>query len=199
MALTSTLRKCLKAEKKTNSESNELTAKVDKCPVEKKSIPPDTRRRRRGESSSCASRKRRRNAEDSGYTSKLEGNEEEKSGNKADQEDVAVVDLCFTSNGSYEARADSKQGPSSVEMVHVALETSISENQDISWCDEASLKQPDSKRRRESCVEAMSFSFSQALISETCPFTQPLGSDGHSQDYERESALTRALQPGAGQ
>ena len=36
-------------------------------------------------------------------------------------------------------------------------------------------------RRRESCDEAMSFSFSQALISETCPFTQPLGSDGHSQ------------------
>ena len=35
--------------------------------------------------------------------------------------------------------------------------------------------------RKESCVEAMSFSFSQALISETCPFTQPLGSDGHSQ------------------
>ena len=36
-------------------------------------------------------------------------------------------------------------------------------------------------RRRESCVDAMSFSFSQALISETCPFTQPVGSDGHSQ------------------
>ena len=36
-------------------------------------------------------------------------------------------------------------------------------------------------RRRESCVDAMSFSFSQALISETCPFTQPVGGDGHSQ------------------
>ena len=111
--------KMFKSRRKTNSESNELTCGVDKCPVEKKyqKIPPDTRRRRKGESSLCASRKRRRNAEDSGYTSKLEGNEEEKSGNKADQEDVAVVDLCFTSNGSYEASANLKQGSSSVEMV----------------------------------------------------------------------------------
>ena len=106
-----------KSRRKTRSESNELTCGVDKCPVEKKWIPPDTRRRGRGESSLCASRKRRRNAEDSGYTSKLEGNEEERSGNKAHQEDVAVVDLCFTSNSSYEASADSKQGSSSVEMV----------------------------------------------------------------------------------
>jgi len=143
--------KMFKSRRKTRSESNELTCGVDKCPVEKKWIPPDTRRRGRGESSLCASRKRRRNAEDSGYTSKLEGNEEEKSGDKAHQEDVAVVDLCFTSNSSYEASADSKQGSSSVEMVgevHVALETSISDNQDISWCDEGSLKQPDSKRPR---------------------------------------------------
>ena len=28
----------------------------------------------------------------------------------------------------------------------MALETSISDNQDISWCEEASQKQPDSKR-----------------------------------------------------
>ena len=109
--------KMFKSRRKTNSESNELTCGVDKCPVEKKSTPPATRRRRRGESSLCASRKRRRNAEDSGYTSKLEGNEEEKSGDKAHQEDVAVVDLCFTSNSSYEASADPKQGSSSVEMV----------------------------------------------------------------------------------
>ena len=106
-----------KSRRKTKSVSNELTCGVDKCPVEKKSIPPDTRRSRRGESSLCASRKRRRNAEDSGYTSKLEGNKEEKSGDKAHKEDVAVVDLCCTSNSSYEASADSKQGSSSVEMV----------------------------------------------------------------------------------
>jgi len=37
----------------------------------------------------------------------------------------------------------------------------------------------------------MSFSFSQALISETCPLTQPMGSDGQSQDYERESQLSQ--------
>ena len=40
-----------------------------------------------------------------------------KSENVAHQEDVAVVDLCFTSNSSYDASADSKQGSSSVEMV----------------------------------------------------------------------------------
>ena len=109
--------KMFKSRRKTKSESNELTCGVDKCPVEKKAILPDTRRRRRGDSSLYASRKRRRNAEDSGYTSKLEGNEEEKSGNKAHQEDVAVVDFCCTSNSSYEASTDSKQGSSSVEMV----------------------------------------------------------------------------------
>jgi len=37
----------------------------------------------------------------------------------------------------------------------------------------------------------MSFSFSQALISETCPLTQPMGSDGRSQEYERESQLSQ--------
>jgi len=37
----------------------------------------------------------------------------------------------------------------------------------------------------------MSFSFSQALISETCPLTQPMGSDGQSQEYERESQLSQ--------
>jgi len=37
----------------------------------------------------------------------------------------------------------------------------------------------------------MSFSFSQALISETCPLTQPMGSDGQSQEYERENQLSQ--------
>ena len=40
-----------------------------------------------------------------------------KSENVAHQEDVAVVDLCCTSNSSYDASADSKQGFSSIEMV----------------------------------------------------------------------------------
>ena len=109
--------KMFKSRRKATSESKTLRIGVDKYPVEKKSIPADTRGRRRGDSSLYASRKRRRNAEDSGYTSKLERNEEEKSGNKAHQEDVAVVDLCFTINSSYDASADSKQGSSSVEMV----------------------------------------------------------------------------------
>ena len=60
----------------------------------------------------------------------------------------------------------------------------------------------------------MSFSFSQALLSETCPLTQPMGSDGHSQGTihqpflepffssfieglrEGEPALAGAVQPG---
>ena len=109
--------KMFKSRRKATSESKTLRIGVDKYPVEKKSIAPDTRRKRRGESSFFTSRKRRRDAEDSGYTSKLEENEEEKSENMAHQEDVAVVDLCFTSNSSYDASADSKQGSSSVEMV----------------------------------------------------------------------------------
>ena len=47
--------------------------------------------------------------------------------------------------------------------------------------------------RKESCVEAMSFSFSQALISETCPFTQPLGSDGHSQVLKKTLDFLRLV------
>ena len=109
--------KMFKSRRKKNSESKELRSGVDKCSVEKKLIPPDTRRRGGGGSSFFTSRKRRGDAEDSGYTSKLESNEEEKSENMAHQEDVAVVDLCCTSNSSYEASADSKQGSSSVEMV----------------------------------------------------------------------------------
>ena len=81
-----------KSRRKATSEPKKLRIKVDKCPVEK----VDTTWRR-GESSFFTSRKRRRDAEDSGYTSKLEENEEEKSENMAHQEDVAVVDLCFTS------------------------------------------------------------------------------------------------------
>ena len=69
--------KMFKSRRKATSESKKLRIGVDKYPVEKKSIPPDTRRR--GESSFFTSRKRRRDAEDSGYTSKLEENEEEKS------------------------------------------------------------------------------------------------------------------------
>ena len=43
-------------------------------------------------------------------------------------------------------------------------------------------------------IGTMSFSFSQALISETCPLTQPMGSDGQSQvkDYQK-SYLERQL------
>ena len=106
--------KMFKSRRKKNSESKELRSGVDKCSVEKKSIPPETRRRRRGGSSFFTIRKRKRDAEDSGYTSKLESNEEE---NMAHQEDVAVVDLCCTSDSSYEASSDLKQGSSSVEMV----------------------------------------------------------------------------------
>ena len=109
--------KMFKSRRKKNSESKELRSGVDKCSVEKKLIPPDTRRMGGGGSSFFTSRKRRGDAEDSGYTSKLESNEEEKIENIAHQEDVAVVDLCCTSNSSYEASADLKQGSSSVEMV----------------------------------------------------------------------------------
>ena len=104
--------KMFKSRRKKNLESKELRSGVNKCSVEKKSTPPDTRRRRGGGSYFFTSRKRKRDAEDSGYTSKLESNEEEKSENMAHQEDVAVVDLCCTSNSSYEASADSKQGSS---------------------------------------------------------------------------------------
>ena len=41
-------------------------------------------------------------------------------------------------------------------------------------------------------IGTMSFSFSQALISETCPLTQPMGSDGQSQvKYYQKSCLER--------
>ena len=56
----------------------------------------------------------------------------------------------------------------------MALETSISDNQDISWCEEASQKQPDSKRLVISMldiahVRLFVFSFSDVeLVSNEC-------------------------------
>ena len=129
-----------------------------------------------------------------------------KSENVAHQEDVAVVDLCCTSNSSYDASADSKQGSSSVDMVgevrlfipfplvfqnickfsnqvQVALETSILDNQDISWCEEASQKQPDSKRLvinmlNIAHVRLFVFSFGDVeLVSNECAEMNLIGNE----------------------
>ena len=40
-------------------------------------------------------------------------------------------------------------------------------------------------------IGTMSFSFSQALISETCPLTQPMGSDGQSQVKYYQNLVSR--------
>ena len=65
----------------------------------------------------------------------------------------------------------------------MALETSISDNQDISWCDEASLKQPDSKRLVISMldiahVRLFVFSFDDVeLVSNECAEMYLIGNE----------------------
>ena len=64
----------------------------------------------------------------------------------------------------------------------MALETSISDNQDISWCEEASQKQPDSKRLVMSRLDIAHvllfvFSFCDVKFSNECAEMNLIGNE----------------------
>ena len=78
----------------------------------------------------------------------------------------------------------------------MALETSISDNQDISWCEEASQKQPDSKRLvinmlNIAHVRLFVFSFGDVeLVSNECAEMNLIGNENKRDEKHMEVNMT---------